>query len=667
MSNLIALRKGCQSPNLQALTSYSGPLIEDRRAKLHASGRANASLFDIVEPLSDFLLTIEIFQIRFKSFCLLPLIMVNIQDLPPELLTRIIFFIAPLRGPLPPGFLEKLSSKKPNNDADSSAVANPNEDDVSRVNTDQTLDDEDAWEDEIKGQEKDEKETLGPVYSRPHRDLRNLCLVSRLFRDLAQPYLFYNFEDMGLSGYLTQTVSFAQALYLRPQLGEHVRELDIMPPADDERPKPLSAADSALLKAAIKDLQLGAQEKAWISGLKLRDLTILTALLINKTPHIRELFLPAGHIRMGCLDHLFNRNPSLLSELQSISFEGDDYFLCFDVAHYHRFLTLPNLQEANFEFAKLSDESFPTSWAPGTVNAEKISFRRCHMDVGGMERFMQACKRLKYFSYKNSHVDIIRERIPTPTPKREFNAPQFYQALLPHKDTLEHIGLTFADDPWDLENLEEHLSRRGTLGSFCDFDALESVYIAHAILPPRPDFPPSLKTLHIADCKSSIRDVVGHIAADCQKGLYPNLTEFKVFALDITQPVKLPGQIIPDGKTPEQCFHSLRDLFKDTKVDFQIMPFHMWDLRDLMDSDNYDDYDDYDDEYDGSDLDYHHHVMDLVDHDFPIGEGFGPGHHFGLGTPFGPMDGAIFDALARALGPPDNDASDNSWETDEDD
>ena len=60
--------------------------------------------------------------------------------------------------------------------------------------------------------------------------------------------------------------------------------------------------------------------------------------------------------------------------------------------------------------------------------------------------------------------------------------------------------------------------------------------------------------------------------------------------------------------------------------------------------------------------------MDLDDRDFPIGPGFRPENNFGLGTaPFGPMDGTVCDALARALGPPDNDASDNSWETEEDD
>jgi hypothetical protein len=250
--------------------------------------------------------------------------------------------------------------------------------------------------------------------------------------------------------------------------------------------------------------------------------------------------------------------------------------------------------------------------------------------------------------------------------KPEFNAPQLYEAILPHKDSLKDLGLAFAYDPWDLVNLEEHLARRGKLGSFRDFANLKAVTIAHALLPAHPEFPPSLQKLRVVDCESSIRDMVGNIAVDCQKGLYPNLTKFEVFATDITEPIKLPGQIIPAGKTPEECFTSLRDLFKDTKVDFQIIPdLQERDSGDLIPNDDYDDYEGYegyenDDNYYDDD-----HELDEIVLEEMLGGAFGP--RPGIGPP----DVTIFDALARALGPPpafdDNGASDNSWESDEDD
>lgn len=546
-----------------------------------------------------------------------------------ELLSRIVFFVAPLRGPIPPDFFKKATTKKPDNDA------NANGDDASRLNKDT---------DGINN--KNEKGPPGLGYSTHYKDLRNLCLVSRLFRDVAQPSLFYNFEDTGLCGYLNETICFARALYLRPELGEHVRELDIMYPLDEERPTPPSEKDSALLITAIKELQLGDQEDAWLSGFKSLDLSVLTALLVNRCPHVREMFIPAAYVRMGPLNDLFDRNPSLLSELQSVSFEGEDNFLGFSIAPYQRLFTLPNLKEVNLEFAALDDGAFPKAWTPGTVTAEKISFRRSHLDADSLKKFMQACKKLTSFSYKNFHVDEEEEADAYGFIKPEFNAPQLYEAILAHKDTLQNLALTFAYDPWDLENLEEHLSRRGKFGSFRDFSALETVYIAHALFPAHPEFPPSLKKLHVADCESSIRDMVGRIAQDCKKGLYPNLTEFKVLAPDITQPVKLPGQIIPEGKTPEECFTSLRDLFKETKVDFQIVPFQMWDLRDLMD------YDDYEDE----------------DIDFDDDLGFDEFEHHQFAAGFGPPPAHILNTLARALGhPAPGYESDRSWVTEEDD
>jgi hypothetical protein len=553
--------------------------------------------------------------------------MVNIQDLPVELLSRIVFFVAPLRGPIPPDFFKNIADKKPENDA------NANGDDASKPDKDT---------DGINN--KTEKGPLGPGYSTHFKDLRSLCLVSRLFRDVAQPSLFYNFEDQGLRGYLNETIFFARALYLRPELGEHVRELDIMYPLDEERPTPPSEKDSALLIKAIKELQLGDKEEAWLSGFKELDLSVLTALLVNRCPHVRGMFIPAAYVRMGPLNDLFDRNPSLLSELQNVEFEGEDNFLGFSIAPYQRLFTLPNLKEVNLEYSALDDAAFPKAWTPGTVTAEKISFRRSHLDAGSLKKFMQACKKLTSFSYKNFHVDDEEEDDAYAFIKPEFNAPQLYDAILPHKHTLENLALTFAYDPWDLENLEEHLSRRGKLGSFRDFSALETVYIAHALLPAHPEFPSSLKKLQVADCESSIRDMVGRIAQDCKKGLYPNLTEFKVLAPDITQPVKLPGQIIPEGKTPEECFTSLRDLFKETKVDFQIVPFRMWDLRDLMD------YDDYEDE----DIDF--------EDDLDLDEF---GHQFAAG--YGPPPSHILDTLARVWRhPAPGYESDRSWVTEDD-
>ncbi|KAH8698538.1 hypothetical protein BGW36DRAFT_426240 [Talaromyces proteolyticus] len=42
--------------------------------------------------------------------------------------------------------------------------------------------------------------------------LLNLCLVSRLFRDLAQPVLFHDFEEDGWTEDISKTISFTRSI-----------------------------------------------------------------------------------------------------------------------------------------------------------------------------------------------------------------------------------------------------------------------------------------------------------------------------------------------------------------------------------------------------------------------------------------------------------------------
>ncbi|KAJ5912001.1 uncharacterized protein N7473_001304 [Penicillium subrubescens] len=537
--------------------------------------------------------------------------MVHIQDLPIELLRLILSFIA---DPEDEPFL-KLPDR-----ADQSAKAkggNANE-----LERDDQYDDDDADE---------------------YENLRNICLVSRRFRELAQPLLFRYFDDDGLAGDLSKTISFAKTIYRCPHLGKLVQDISILPiPFCLGGPRQLTVEDSEFFKGAIQDLQLADQEEAWISAMEKSDLGVFGALLVNKTPNLRGLHLPGGQFSMKPFTHLFSRNPSFLSDLESLWIECEDEFSGYNIASYQEFLTLPKLVFPTFENGDLLDASFPSTWAPGTLMTEQVAFHRCHIDAGSIRKFMRACKKLKSFTYQNFSLDPHDQRTPSTRATAEFNAAQAHEAALLHKNTLEHFHLEFARDPWDFENPEEYLSSRVKIGSFRDFVVLETIFLPHALLPPHPQFPRSLKTLHITDCNSSIRDLVQNIAIDCKNGLYPDFTDFKVLAIDITRPIKLSGQRIPPGKTPEQCFLSLQGLFKGTKVDFQILPYKIPDF----------------DEYDDSDLDYEDYE------EYPLGAGV-PG--------MDRMPGLFDLIMQRALQDPDftnlrsHAASDNSWETDDND
>ncbi|KAJ5372566.1 hypothetical protein N7517_004572 [Penicillium concentricum] len=486
--------------------------------------------------------------------------------------------------------------------------------------------------------------------------LRNACLVSRKFREVAQPLLFREVYDDGLAGDdPNPTISFTKTIYQRPDLERHVHQISIMPlPFNERGRKPLSAEDSKFFKGIIKGLQLADQEEAWISAVEKSDLGVFAALLANKTPNLRGLHLPVRQFWTEPFIQLFRRNPQFLSNLESIWIESDDELSGFDIAIYEKFLTLPKVTFSAFEYGDLFDASFPSTWLPGTLETQELSFHHCHIDAGAINKFTQACKKLKTFTYNNFSLDPNDRRILRAGTEPEFNAKQAQEAVLLHKDTLELFHLEFAMAVWDADSAEENVSSHVKVGSFREFSALETILIPHASLPPHPEFPSSLETLHITDCNSSIRELAQNVATDCKNGLYPKLTNFKVFAIDITQPIKLPGQRVPEGKTPEQCFLDLRDMFKGTKVNFQILPYE------LPDFDDYGDLDDYDE-----DLGYEEDFQEPGFEEYPPG----------AEPSMGPIPPQLFDLLMqRALMDPEfahlhphEDSGDDSWETDDSD
>ncbi|OKL62553.1 hypothetical protein UA08_02944 [Talaromyces atroroseus] len=475
--------------------------------------------------------------------------MVHILDLPTEVLNHILSFI----GDIEDGCLEKPADGEARFEGRTAAELERN---------DKHREDDDADDDEYK-------------------DLRNICLVSRMFRQLAQPLLFCDFDEDGLSGDLGRISSFTAAIYRNPKLGEHVQSVSILSIAPPSKPRQIDGEYFVLFKRAIKDLHLAGQEKAWISAMKKADLSVLIALLLNKTPNIRQLDLPGEQFSTTPFASLFDRNPSFLSRLEYLSIDCDGEMMDYSIASYEKFLTLPNLLLPTFEYGDLDDASFPSAWTPGTLTIEKVDFEMCHIDAGAIQKFMQACKKLKYFSYDSFSIeDPFTRRTPKNRAAIEFTAAEAQKAALLHKDTLEWFYLGFARNPqppWS----------QVKLGSFRDFSVLETIAVSQAILPAHPQFPPALKTLHITDCLVSIRDVAQAIANDCKHGLYSNFTEFKVITVDVTLPIKLPGQISPPGQTPEQCFLSLRDMFKGTAVDFQIASYRMPEFDDDDDDDGY--------------------------------------------------------------------------------
>lgn len=433
-------------------------------------------------------------------------------------------------------------------------------------------------------------------------DLYNACLVSQKFRNLTQPLLFRNFNADDTEDPLNLLIRFTKCVHLRPELGGHLKTLSIAaldngdcygePELAESTTGPqVDSEDLKFVQKSIRDLRLGDLEKQWLKALENWQFSPVVALLAHKTPNLRALRMPHDPVIRDALTSLCRRDEKFLPNLDRL------WMICYepletgyDIGSYNDVLSLRKITSPTFEFADLPGKTFPASWKPGTLAFEELAFNHCRIDASGVNKLMQACNRVKSFVYQNFALtpDEARdEALELP----EFTAAEVHAAVLPHKDSLEHFHLEYLREPWEISTPDvyrKYCERCVKLPSFQDFPVLETIIVQHALLPHFPRFPPSLQRLDITDCNSSIRDMVTDIASDCKRGKYPHLTEFKVLTTDITKPIKLPGQIVPPGKTPEQCFRSLRDLFKGTSVDFQILPYDV----PAMLGDGYDDDDD---------------------------------------------------------------------------
>jgi len=522
-----------------------------------------------------------------------------------------------------------------------------------------------------------------------NKALLSLCLVSHRFRDLAQPLLFryFQWDDLGGNLYgddsedgndddeFRALLLFAKAILRRPALGEYVKFLSI-DSLLDEMPftfPSLGPDGQQLFADAIKEVELSnKQKKIWAGAPTRCDLPILLALLINKCPNLRGLRFPDGYRILERLNAVWKTDPSLLSKLEHLWISADEEeFYWYQIAPYANILALPYVKSSTFEYGTLTGGgSFPsTIWKPDTLAIEEIAFAHCHIDAPAIKKFLAACKRVKSITFQNfSFYDQDVKPTTTAGGKKnpQFNAADLHDAVLPHKATLEHFHLEFFRPPSILGSIEAYqafCAGHAKLPSFQDFVVLETLFIQHALLPDHPLFPPSLEHLEITDCNASIRDMVALIAADVKSGHYPRLTKFKVLTVDITRPIKLPGQRIPVGQTPEQCFLSLRALFEGSEVDFMILPYEM--PRELFadddDGDGDGDSDDDGEDFDGGD-------DGPFEFQFPPTGGHGGGAN---GLPPGlllMMQQAMQNpALAAALLAEQEGESDGSWETDDED
>ncbi|KAB8219914.1 hypothetical protein BDV33DRAFT_231337 [Aspergillus novoparasiticus] len=391
----------------------------------------------------------------------------------------------------------------------------------------------------------------------PHqamRNLMNISLVSRKFRDLAQPFLFRDLEDLSLDGTPSRFIRFLKAIIMRPQLRKYVHSVSLHPMESDsleEFGKNLPSQDINFFTRAL-------QEEALLSDITMGFASLLLALLLTKTPNLRVLSLCGAAFSMRPLNPLFARDPSFLSNLEELHLVGDQQNPNYNIATFHRLFTRPRLKLLA---------------SPNTLAVDEIRLINCDLNYNSLKRLIQTCKKLVRFIFLGWSIDNDPTDVWSRSLTLHFDEVDLIEALLPHQDTLEFLGIEFFDSrvPSRLESLEKFPGWK--MPSLRDFPVLSELTIQFSLLTPRPEFPSALKRLTITNCTTSIWDMTHCIATDCKSGRYPELEEIIIMTVDITQLMELDRQKIPDGQTPEKCLLSLRNLFKGTKIDYQIEPY----------------------------------------------------------------------------------------------
>ncbi|KAJ5263710.1 hypothetical protein N7478_011315 [Penicillium angulare] len=411
--------------------------------------------------------------------------------------------------------------------------------------------------------EPDQNEYYLRIPSSPEkiRNLLNFCLVSQRFRDMTQPLLFRTVVEN--SETVLKTMSFIRTLCLRPDLGQHVQNLYVVPSDKTWNlfPKPFSFEDQAIVKALIEDHQLDDGHQGWLSALPyIPFMNFYMALAAILTPNVTQLFV-SGSTPPTPYVNASKQFPAYLSKVTQLN-----------IINHHRH---PILRGIYFSHKDFFGEHF---WEPGTLNPERIELHQCYMDNNFLRMFIRAHKNIKAFKYSTFEHNprIFRPGAPIYGPRIQFNAAQALEALSVHKSSLTSFQVEFErkEGFWD-HHLKTFNSNQIKFGSFRQFVKLKSIIVGHEYLPNHPEFNASLETLSINDCNVlnlPIQDLLCNIANDYRKGLYPNLNLIQITGYEIEpNPVSAPdGQYRSFPKSRDEALMVIQSFFEGCNVRIQI-------------------------------------------------------------------------------------------------
>ncbi|OJD15472.1 hypothetical protein AJ78_04268 [Emergomyces pasteurianus Ep9510] len=392
----------------------------------------------------------------------------------------------------------------------------------------------------------------------------NLCRVTKRFRFIFQPRLYYKFacphrppwRNVGSisdnEAYIGSTpkrplITFTHSLISLPEAARNVREITIECFDDDylygsdeeyiEPPSPkmiddLTNAVHSVTPFTNPDRQMHAQ---WVANIKDLKITAITALLLSRTPNLEYLSIVLDSKPLIELGYLLGNRTAYpdgsespycrnLKEVKTTCAQFRNGYRLQRVAPLLRFPALKTFRaEGLLSFSEYKDGGDMASPNFFDMESETLSISHLEirtnkrhrgpnsglcsssMDAESLNSLVSACKSVQTFIYtgENPPCSVADGR-------KQVNACDILSALQSHKNTLEEVTVDLGSMNFRL--MEEGFNDGFVFKSFAEFPRLRRLDMAYYSACGARHLPASLEHLIIRDCRSGVFEYIKGVA-----------------------------------------------------------------------------------------------------------------------------------------------------------
>lgn len=359
-------------------------------------------------------------------------------------------------------------------------------------------------------------------------EILDVCLLSKKFRALAQPWLYHDIT-LGPEDIRSSLLLLSRTVTTCPLIAKQVRCLDIdtdnlFPDQGTDRDE-LPAEDTRLLELASQNLVTRMNTE--YSGFQTE--AILPMLLIARSPNLRQLtitldpeglglFTSLARVRNNTSTSLFCRDgvfQSLSVDCRQDSHGGD--INVNSIARLLSLLRLTNIQVNDYSLRgqQQCNTIYPVSLPLGLPSLSTVSLSRSRIGESGIGMLLCSCRDLESFYCGQDDLQ-----------SNQLSPRQLYSLLSSHRDSLRILQLSSLDDSIGASPALP-IAESG-FGSLTDFVGLEYLTLDQVYLGKAPQFPVYLKHLAVQNCQFPIAPLLAYIAGLALDSKLPSLVSISL-------------------------------------------------------------------------------------------------------------------------------------------